>query len=299
MDFTFENLTHNAYFAGVPEEYHNYIFEEWRSHGAAKLVLQEGIVVSALKDPEFGNRFLQRAERHGIRMADGHVPWNPQWALNTPEEHREIMLNNNRRALEFCAEAGCTTLTIHVGDNICWDAARGITHEEGRDLLDDSLDKLIPIAEKNKIVLCIENIIAPTDQPNELVRCFKKFKSDYFGCCYDSGHANVMAYYPGKDPEQLCSWIKDHLWRGKPEYYKGNALQELLPYIATCHLHDNNGFEDQHFPAGNGTIRWEEVIPVLKQAPGLRSIQSESSILRGEGFSIREVMDRFRKYIFV
>lgn len=299
MDFTIENLTQIALFHDIPDRYHDFIFEEWRSHGITRLFFPGAIFHRALKEPEYGEAFIRKAEKHGIQLTDGHVPWTPEWALNTPEDFKDVMLENNRRALELLGQAGSLTVTIHVGDNICWDTKLGITKQQGRDLLDSTLEKLIPIAEKNKVVLCIENIISPADQPDELIRCFEKFPSDYFGCCFDSGHANVMKYVPGKDPQQLCSWIKDHLWRGNPQFYKGDALQELLPYIVTCHLHDNNGLEDQHLPPGQGTIDWAELASALKKAPRLKSIQSETSLIQQDKvYSISAMTDIFREVVF-
>ena len=64
------------------------------------------VMARALREPEFGPALIKRAEAHGIRWADGHVPWNPEWALNTPEPYRDTMIQNNTRALELAAEVG-------------------------------------------------------------------------------------------------------------------------------------------------------------------------------------------------
>ena len=67
-------------------------------------------------------------------------------------------------------------------------------------------------------------------------------------------------------------------WRGhlveEPE-----ALKKLLPWIVTCHLHDNNGLGDQHQLPGRGTIDWEHLMPELLAAPRLVSCQSEVGFL--------------------
>lgn len=296
MRMTFKNLTDLAAFNDIPEYYHNLIFEEWRSHGTDKLVFTVAMMEKAVQEQDFFERFVKKAANHGITFTDAHVPWYQVWALNTPPEHKEEMLKNNKRALDLCGACGAKTLTIHVGDNICRNT--DLDRQQAHDWLDSTLDELIPVAEKNKVVLCIENIIAPTDQPDELIRCFKKFPSPYFGCCYDSGHANVMENFPGKDPQQLCSWIKDTLWNGKPQYYNGDTISDLLPYIVTCHLHDNNGYEDQHLPPGKGTIKWDRVLSLLEQAPRLLTVQSEVNALSNGGTSISGIHDAFRKVGF-
>ena len=293
MNFTLSEITHFALLSGVPEAFFGFIFEEWRYHGITKLGFCGAILDQALKDHEFAEKLFARAEKHGVRFSDAHVPWTKEWALNTPDEYRAEMLKNVQSALEICGEAGCTTMVIHIGDNICLNDDWAVIGPKGRDWLDDSLEKLLPIAEKNKVILCIENIMAPADQPDELIRCFQKFPSSYFGCCYDSGHANVMEYFPGKDPSGLHPWIKDSLWRGKPQFYRGNALKELLPYIVTCHLHDNDRYADQHLPPGQGKINWQEVLALLKQAPNLKTIQNESSLLHGDGMPLETMLKHF------
>ena len=296
MKMTLANLTDMGCFNDIPEYYHNYIFEEWRTHGADKMVFTVAMMEKAVFDPEFAARFIKKAADHGLQFTDAHVPWYPVWALNTPPEYKEEMLKNNSRALELCGECGAKTLTIHVGDNICRNGSFDL--QKSHDWLDATLEVLIPVAEKNKVVLCIENIIAPTDQPDELLRCFAKFPSPYFGCCYDSGHANVMENFPGKDPQRLCSWIKDTLWQGNPKYYEGDTITALLPHIVTCHLHDNDGYEDQHLPPGRGTVKWDHVLSTLEQAPRLLTIQNEANILRDGGTSIAALHEAFLKVGF-
>ena len=202
------------------------------------------------------------------------------------------MLQNNTRALELAAEAGCATLTIHVGDNVCREPSY-LPIEQTHPLLDDALARLIPVAEHCRVVLCIENIIAPTDTPEALLRCFARFQSPYFGCCFDSGHANVMATQPGKEPHHLNGWIQQ-LWRGNPLLNPSDALATLLPHVVTCHLHDNNGRDDSHLPPGQGTIDWKRTIGMLARAPRLISVQDELSFARKPGVSIPAALEAFR-----
>ena len=296
MEIKLANLTDFGYFDSIPESYHDYIFEEWRRSGSDKMVFPISQMAKAVAEPDFAPRFFKRAQAHKITLTDSHVPWSPVWALNTPPEFKAEMLKNNKQALQICGEYGIKTLTIHVGDNICRNNQFNMSH--ARDWLDATLEELIPVAEENEVVLCIENIIAPTDQPDELLRCFKKFPSPNFGCCYDSGHANVMENFPGKDPMRLCSWIKDTLWQGNPQYYNEDTVTELRPYIATCHLHDNDGYEDQHLPPGRGTVKWDHVLAQLAAAPRLVTIQSEANLLRDGGTAIADMRDAFRKVGF-
>ena len=289
-------LVHCGVWNGIPDALYDFLLAEWADHGVSRLIFCASEMARALHEPEFGPALIKRAEAHGIRWADGHVPWTPEWALNTPEPHRDTMIQNNTRALELAAEAGCATLTIHIGDRVCL-AESYLPIEQTLPLLDDALERLIPVAERCRVVLCIENIMAPTDTPEQLIRCFDRFQSPYFGCCYDSGHENLMAAKPGKEPHQLNSWTQK-LWRGKPQLNPSDALATLLPHIVTCHLHDNNGLEDQHLPPGQGTVDWQRTLDMLSRAPRLISVQNELSFARKPGVSIPAALEAFRKIGF-
>ncbi|NLG36039.1 MAG: sugar phosphate isomerase/epimerase [Lentisphaerae bacterium] len=289
-------LVHCGVWNGIPDALYDFLLAEWADHGVSRLIFCASEMARAVREPEFGPALIKRAEAHGIRWADGHVPWTPEWALNTPEPHRDTMIQNNTRALELAAEAGCATLTIHVGDNVCREQSY-LPIEQTHPLLDDALDRLVPVAERCCVVLCIENIMAPTDTPEQLLRCFVRFQSPCFGCCYDSGHANLMAAQPGKEPHQLNSWTQN-LWRGEPQLNPSDALTTLLPHIVTCHLHDNNGLEDQHLPPGQGTVDWQRTLDMLSRAPRLISVQNELSFARKPGVSIPAALESFRKIGF-
>ena len=144
MKMTLANLTDMGCFNDIPEYYHNYIFEEWRTHGADKMVFTVAMMEKAVFDPEFAARFIKKAADHGLQFTDAHVPWYPVWALNTPPEYKEEMLKNNSRALELCGECGAKTLTIHVGDNICRNGSFDL--QNSHDWLDATLEKMIPVA---------------------------------------------------------------------------------------------------------------------------------------------------------
>ncbi len=285
------DFVHYFEWMDLPDSFFDFCLSEWAAHGVTRMIFTASQMARCVADPSVRKSFLEKAQAHGIRLSDGHVPWDPEWALNTPEEFRSRMLENNTRALELAAEAGASTLTIHIGDNVCRPESI-LPLSEARENLDRTLNHLIPVAERCKVVLCVENIIAPTDTPEELVRCFSKFRSSWFGCCFDSGHANVMADFPGKKKENLSPWILDTLWHGKPVLYDGDALADLLPYVVTCHLHDNNGYADQHLLPGRGTVDWNHTMDLLRKAPRLISLQNESSNVRF-GLSIPEILASF------
>jgi sugar phosphate isomerase/epimerase len=72
--------------------------------------------------------------------------------------------------------------------------------------------------------------------PKDLLDLLKEVNNDCLGVCLDVGHANVNKLDPSLFVENL-----------------GESL------VAT-HIHDNNGFEDQHLPPLMGSIDWNKLV---------------------------------------
>ena len=112
------------------------------------------------------------------------------------------------------------------------------------------------------------------------------------GCCFDSGHALVMDTYPGKGAYD--SYMTDEVWSGRVENFS-EAFESMAPAMVTCHLHDNDGFSDQHLAPGDGIENWEVLAgKLLTLAPKLMSIQSEAMVF-SRGLAVTDVVRRFRR----
>ena len=136
-----------------------------------------------------------------------------------------------------------------------------------------SLEELLPVAEKNGVVICIENIWAPITTAERLLEFINYFKSPWLGICYDAGHAHI-ASKPREIPNNA-----DKCWGayGLPVGWDEHTLEKLLPEIVNCHLHDNHGLVDEHFLPGKGLIDWPPIMKLLKSAPKIRLIQNEAN----------------------
>ena len=78
-----------------------------------------------------------------------------------------------------------------------------------------------------------------------------------------------------------------------------NTLEIMKQDIVTCHLHDNDGYSDQHFLPGKGTINWEKLIRDLSACPRILSMQAEVSMAT-DVVPIRKLcttFDGLKKYI--
>ena len=112
------------------------------------------------------------------------------------------------------------------------------------------------------------------------------------GCCFDAGHAHLMAPAPGKRRSGYFVEM-DWAWGNKIEEYP-NAYERLAPHIVTCHLHDNDGYSDAHELPGTGTIDWKTLIPKLKKSPRLISMQTEVRTIPA-ALPVGKLCDTFRK----
>ena len=87
---------------------------------------------------------------------------------------------------------------------------------------------LLPLAEKNKVLLTLENVFEPG--PEILLKLFQSLKSSYIGFCLDIGHQHAFT------KTKISDWLI------------------LFPYLKQVHLHDNHGIRDEHIGLGKGNI---------------------------------------------
>ena len=253
-----------------PEPVRRYLWEACAAAGMPYVVLTCDMIRMIAGDPGMAGQFRRDAEASGVRFVDSHAPFASEEYLIRPAEGRESMLTRNRLAIEIAADMGVDTITIHIGNPRPEYA--GYTADQLCDAAKRSLEELLPCAERCGVVICIENIWFPTTHPGRVLEIFDAVRSDFLGICYDAGHANLM------DRGRLyddCAAKK--AWEGWGEIpWEEHCLERFLPHIVNTHLHDNDGSFDQHLLPGDGNISWEKIVPLLKRAPRLRSIQSET-----------------------
>ena len=233
--------------------------------------------------------FLKSAAAAGLTYVDAHAPLGETELLGLPpEKNRKAMLRHAANSLALSAEFGCKTCTFHVWN---W---RPDSHsaEERFGFICKSLETLLPIAEQNGVIIALENVWCPPNNADYLVRIVEHFKSPWLGLCYDSGHAFI--FDQGRyNPEKSCvpiSWtcpVEEIPWDDK-------MLEKMLPWLVNCHLHDNDGLNDQHVLPGKGKIDWKHVVGLLAQAPNLKCIQSEV-ISKWQDGSFKTLKEDFEK----
>lgn len=263
-------------------------FAQFAACGQRDIVLQCDFLEEMIASPKQIKWFRDVIAETGVRFCDAHSPFGPQEDLNCPyEELRPLMIERKKMAMEIAASFGVTTITIHTGNVRVKDYPLEKYHSN----LLAALDALLPVAERLGIAIAIENIWHPTNTVPKLLDAIGHFKSDYLGICYDAGHANISS---GKvrSPENNMVKVYD-FYGGEPEW-NDHILEDLLPHVISCHLHDNNGIRDQHLAPGNGTVDWKHIIPLLKSAPRIQCFQNESTPKELAPVSIARSVQTFR-----
>ncbi len=262
--------------------------EELASNGV-RLISLSGDMMKRLADhPEDVPAMHRLLNEFGITCHDAHGLWRDGEELTLPfEGDRKRMISRVARTLELAAEFGCRTLTIHT---TTWanSTFKPRPLEQWREYIADGLEHLIPVAKRLGVCIAMENIWGPCDTPLELAAYARQFDSPFFGLCYDAGHAHVMSA-SGVRTWGCLPWIWDGY--GEVQWFD-NALDIMLPYVVTAHLHDNLTDADSHELPGKGTIDWHAMVPKLFSAPRLISVQSEVSTALG--YSVRQIRDAFK-----
>ena len=92
------------------------------------------------------------------------------------------------------------------------------------------------------IYILLENMWA--DDPTIIVDILREVGSPYLKACLDFAHATLFS------PYSLDVWI-----------------DTLAPYVFCCHLNNNDGKMDLHWPLGQGVIPYEMVLTRLRHLP--------------------------------
>ena len=248
----------------------SYVMQEFAVNGVTNLVLTDTLISEIMKSPGFAKKLRDDLKNTGTRFVDAHAPFGVNEDLNVPiAELRPIMLERLKLALRITADFGVDSIAVHVGNTPESFAAYSL--DDLHAAIIRSLEELLPLAARLGVTIAIENIWFPTSTPEKLLDIIAHFRSEHLGICFDAGHANLMAVDRHFEVSAAINGWK----RFGTVPYDEQILEKLLPEITTCHLHDNDGQNDQHLLPGRGTIDWQHCMALLKQAPRLKCFQSE------------------------
>ena len=281
------------------------LVREFLDNGANRFVIGDKLLIRLLGEPDKITFLHQVCQEMGVNFCSVHGMAGPSFELNIPDaEMRKTMISGHIRAMEVASEFGCKTYVMHVGSNQNY-GKKHIPLDVLRPLALDTLEKLLPAAEKTGMTIAVENVFGCPDSTDEVLGLVSHFGGNRsIGVCFDTGHANCMAPAPGKDKTQYPEYILLRWWE-TGVIQEDRALEKLHDYVVTCHIHDNKGYRDQHGMPFDGTINWHELMPKLFSCPRMIDFQTEVELIDGKnwagpmlappgGYSIRRLTDTFR-----
>lgn len=186
----------------------------------------------------------------GIRIHQVHGPWPTD---DKTEENRLQKRIHMERAVRLTSHFGAKYLVIHPDMPFGWGDEPDPAFARKTNL--ELFRAILPIAEEEGIILCIENMpmtrhaLSPALPMYEFVR---ELDHPNLGMCLDTGHANVF----GHD----C----------------GDIVRAIAPVLKVLHVHDNMGDRDAHLYPFEGTVNWESFTTALREIgfDGVMSIES-------------------------
>lgn len=188
-------------------------------------------------------KIKEHAKKIGFQILQAHAPFHVY--KEGDDEYNKNMFFQLERSIEICGLLNIPKLVIHPWND--W------TIEENKAFY----EKLLPLAEKNNVIICSENmwnctrvngIFKALPCACSLTENFKEqidaVNSPYLKACVDVGHAQMFSYL-GVKPETM--------------------IEEMGNRVSCLHLHDNNSIEDEHKIPYTGDINWEHVIKSLRK----------------------------------
>lgn len=162
--------------------------------------------------------------------------------------HRDVMKKN----VELCGFFGCKYLVVHpftVRDRL---VGGGFEAEYAVNM--ELYQSLMPLAKQHDVILCLENMFHRDGQKCVNGSCSHALEAktyidelnklageERFGFCFDCGHANLCG-------ENVYDFV----------HILGNRIKAL-------HLHDNQGFNDDHLQPYTGMMRWDYLLAALRE----------------------------------
>ena len=272
-------------FGNSNENTRRHVMHEFAVNGAKNLVLTDSLLKKMLPDRMLAVKLQEEMAAEGLKFMDAHAGYGKFVDINCPvPEARREMIARHKLTLYMVAAMGVETIAFHTGNE---NAYPEYSVDTQMDFIKRSLDELLPLAEELGIVICIENIWHRTNTPERLLEVKKCFPTDALGFCYDAGHANLMD--KGRNHPESNAF---QAWGDVTPAWDDRILEKMLPHVVNCHLHDNNGINDQHRNLGSGNIDWNHIAGLLEKAPRLQVIQSEVCLMMANA-AVREVCDKF------
>jgi sugar phosphate isomerase/epimerase len=161
-------------------------------------------------------------------------------SVSDPERGRRLeAMDEIRRVLDLAEHVPFRYLVLHLGHS------RDEADPRRYDAAFSSLERLRLFAKQSGVTIALENTPGHLAAPDKLLQFVTETRLTDIRFCFDVGHA--------------------HLGDGVMP-----SLDIMRDLVVTAHVHDNNGFKDEHVTPFSGNIEW---------APALAALTSVESAL--------------------
>jgi len=228
-------------------------------------------------------------EHHKLRLASLHAPTSkdtsamresgiPLSVCEVERVRRIEAMDEFKRAIDVAEELPFSRMVLHMG------GSRETADPRRRDAAFSTLEHLILHAKHAGVTLCVENTLNEMSQPAYLRAFVEETRLTGLRFNFDIGHAHLG---DGEESERIAK-----------------AFEPVRELVASVHLHDNHGEKDEHLLPYDGSIDWENAIPILKAAPEKNLAITlelkekngpEAPAMSEQLASARTTMDRFEK----
>lgn len=156
-------------------------------------------------------------------------------SLAAPDaDARGAAIQKTIQALRAFRPLGAKVAVIHP--SAPGKAGDGDTYEA----LEESIERLLPVAEETDSVIAVENIPSALGRAEPLADFVARIDHPRLKICIDTGHALITE----GDKTQ-------------------KAIERLAPMCIATHLHDNDGRNDAHLIPGEGAFEWPSFLAAL------------------------------------
>ena len=153
----------------------------------------------------------------------------------TDSDAREAAIQKTIQALHAFRPLGARVAVVHPS------APGKAGDPDSYEALEDSIARLLPVAEETDTVLALENIPSAMGRSEPLADFVSRIDHPRLKICIDTGHALITEGDKTK-----------------------RAIERLAPFCVATHLHDNDGQSDAHLIPGEGAFEWPSFFTTLE-----------------------------------
>lgn len=189
----------------------------------------------------------EEAEKIGVKFVQSHAPYNPRRTFKPfPAEyegHFREMLMRGQKIAEICGVPNTVIHPLAKVDATMEDMEAHVRYNY------EFYDAFLTACDKASMYACFENLPLGYGQfATQLLELMKENSGHNVAVCWDFGHGELV--YPQR------AWS---------DAYQTDAIRTLKGHIRAVHVHDNLGKEDNHLLPFLGVVKWEEVLPALRE----------------------------------